>query len=78
MPPLPQVLECTNLDYSCRQKKLGRAPPLRLWPTWSHLHMVSYWAALLQVVGILVSLGSRILLQGITRKAATWSHLHTV
>lgn len=50
-------MECVNLDYSCRMKRLGRAPPLRVWPTWSHLHMVSFWASLLQVVGILVSFG---------------------
>lgn len=50
-----QVIECTNLDYSARQKKLGRPPPLRLWPTSAHLHTVSWWAAVLQVAGILVS-----------------------
>jgi len=48
-------LECTNLDYSQREKKLGRPPPLRLWPTAAHMHTVSWWAAVLQVAGILVS-----------------------
>lgn len=51
---LIQVIECTNLDYSARQKKLGRPPPLRLWPTSAHLHTVSWWAAVLQVAGILL------------------------
>lgn len=55
MPCSLQVVECMNLDYRQREKQLGQPPTLRLWPTGAHLRTVSWWAAVLQVAGIVVS-----------------------
>lgn len=55
-----QVVEATNMDLDCRLKawkkggQQGLAPGPRLLPTRYHLRTTSYWAAAVQVVGMLV------------------------
>ncbi|KAL4425673.1 hypothetical protein ABPG75_009689 [Micractinium tetrahymenae] len=47
-----QVLETVNMDYDRRWGKGGRQPLPRLLPRWADLHAVSFWVAVLQVLGM--------------------------